>query len=107
MTGRNRFGRAVPSYALYYFPDLAVVREEGLMIRDRECPTCGSMEKFRLLNAEEKAAVREDKGARFFVGNLWRCPAVGCRTYFPAGRRHEHGLLPEKFRMEKEEAAGA
>ncbi|MCD9872326.1 hypothetical protein [Streptomyces guryensis] len=73
------------------------------MIRDRECPTCGSMQEFRRLHDDEKAAVRERKGARYFVDDLWRCTAVGCLTYFPAGRRHEHGLLPEKFR--KEEAA--
>jgi hypothetical protein len=103
VTGTNHFGRAVPSYALYYFPDLAVVREEGLMIRDRECPTCGSMQKFRQLDDAEKAAVREKNGARYFVNDLWRCTAVGCRTFFPAGRRHEHDLLPEKFG--KEEAA--
>ena len=61
------------------------------------------MQEFRKLHNDEKAAVREAKGVRFFVDDLWRCTAVGCLTYFPAGHLREHDLLPEKFR--KEEAA--
>ncbi|MGW2519210.1 hypothetical protein ACWC09_19780 [Streptomyces sp. NPDC001617] len=75
------------------------------MTRTRACPNCGSMQEFRKLHDDEKAAVREAKGARHFVDDLWRCTAAGCRTYFRAGHLHDRGLLPEKFGNEKEEAA--
>ncbi|MFG2552849.1 hypothetical protein [Streptomyces sp. NPDC048581] len=73
------------------------------MARSRACPNCGTMQEFQKLDGAEKAAVREKKGARHYVDDLWRCTAVGCLTYFPAGRLRDHDLLPEKFR--KEEAA--
>ncbi|MGW3092313.1 hypothetical protein ACWDCC_02595 [Streptomyces sp. NPDC001102] len=74
------------------------------MTRSRACPKCGGMQEFRKLDAGEKAAVREARGPRHFVDDLWRCTATGCRTYFRAGHLHDRGLLPEKFVNEKEES---
>ncbi|ANS65274.1 hypothetical protein SLINC_3050 [Streptomyces lincolnensis] len=71
---------------------------------ERECPTCRSRQTFRMLNEAEKAAVREDKGARHYVGNLWRCTAKGCLWYQPYLHTRGGGLLPEEFR-EKEATA--
>jgi hypothetical protein len=74
--------------------------------RTLHCPTCGGMEVFRPLNAEERAAVREErKDPRYYVDDLWRCTAKGCLTYYPHLRKRDRGLLPEKFR--EEEAAAA
>lgn len=69
------------------------------MIR-RWCPTCRSWQDFRQLNPDEKAAVREDKGPRHFVGNLWRCTAPGCLFYQTHLHARGGGFLPEKFREE-------
>ncbi|MFI1567993.1 hypothetical protein ACH4ZX_34090 [Streptomyces sp. NPDC020490] len=73
---------------------------------ERECPTCGSRQKFRRLDAAEKAAVREVKGPRHFVGDLWRCTAPRCLWYQPHLHRGGGGLLPERFRTEETDAAG-
>ncbi|MFI6564567.1 hypothetical protein [Streptomyces sp. NPDC050534] len=67
---------------------------------ERECPTCRSRQKFRPLDNAEKAAVREKKGPRFYVGNLWRCTAERCLWYQPYLNRGKGGLLPESFRKE-------
>ncbi len=67
---------------------------------ERECPTCRRRQKFRPLNPAERAAVREKKGARFFVGNLWRCTAKGCLWYQPHLNRGKGDLLPETFQDE-------
>ncbi|MGP2437361.1 hypothetical protein [Streptomyces sp. JW3] len=63
----------------------------------KACPTCGTMQDFRQLTGEEKAAVREEKGDRYYVGDLWRCGAAGCRWYQPFFRTSGGGLLPERF----------
>ncbi|MBY8345032.1 hypothetical protein LXH13_14700 [Streptomyces spinosirectus] len=68
---------------------------------ERECPTCRSRQRFRRLNAAEKAAVREKRGPRFFVGNLWRCTAEKCLWYQPYLNRGQGDLLPEGFRGEE------
>ena len=74
------------------------------MIR-RACRTCGTMQDFRKLNEEERAAVRaEKKDPRHYVDNLWRCTAQGCLWYQPYLHTNGGGLLPERF---KEEAATA
>jgi len=66
------------------------------------CPTCRTMQDFRPLNDEEKAAVRKDKGDdRYRVDNLWRCTAKGCLTYYRHLNKYDRGLLPERFREEK------
>ncbi|MFI6008774.1 hypothetical protein ACIBAG_08065 [Streptomyces sp. NPDC051243] len=63
-----------------------------------DCPKCGTMQVFRELNKEERAAVRaEMKNPRYYVDNLWRCTAKGCRTYFPQFHKAGYGLLPEEF----------
>ncbi|MCX5420829.1 hypothetical protein [Streptomyces sp. NBC_00078] len=64
---------------------------------ERECPTCRSRQRFRLLTNAEKAAVRKKKGPRFFVGNLWRCTAKGCLWYQPYLNRGGGERLPEEF----------
>lgn len=69
--------------------------------RKLACPTCGTMEEFRLLTDEERAAVREAKGERHRVDNLWRCTAKGCLSYYRHLNKHDGGLLPERFREEK------
>ena len=71
----------------------------------RMCPTCRSRQDFRRLDDAEKAAVREEKGDRHYVHDLWRCTADRCLTYYPHLRKRDRGLLPEKFR--EEEAAAA
>ncbi|KUO22027.1 hypothetical protein [Streptomyces dysideae] len=68
---------------------------------ERECLTCRSRQKFQKLNSDEKAAVRAEKGDRYYVDNLWRCTAVGCRWYQPYLHRGGGGLLPEEFRIEE------
>ncbi|MFI6852900.1 hypothetical protein [Streptomyces sp. NPDC050416] len=74
------------------------------MIR-RACRTCGTMQDFRKLNEEERAAVREEKkDPRHYVDNLWRCTVKGCLWYQPYLHTDGGGLLPERFR---EEAAPA
>ena len=55
-------------------------------------------ERFRLLTNAEKAAVREKKGPRFFVGNLWRCTAKGCLWYQPHLNRGKGERLPRGVR---------
>jgi hypothetical protein len=70
------------------------------MTRVRWCPTCRKNQEFRKLREDEKAAVREKKGGRHFVNDLWRCTATGCVTYFRAGHLSDHDALPEKFRAE-------
>ncbi|MFH0518163.1 hypothetical protein ACHBTE_13395 [Streptomyces sp. M41] len=72
--------------------------------RTLDCPTCGTMQAFRLLDPAEKAAVREKEGPGFYVGNLWRCTAKGCLTYYPQFHKAGHGRLPERF-AEEEAAA--
>ncbi|KOG32419.1 hypothetical protein [Streptomyces resistomycificus] len=64
---------------------------------ERECPTCRGRHRFRRLDRAEKAAVREEKGERHYVDNLWRCTAAGCRWYQPYLHTRGGGLLPEKF----------
>ncbi|WP_280876704.1 hypothetical protein [Streptomyces pseudovenezuelae] len=54
-----------------------------------------------MLNAAEKGAVREEKGARHYVGDLWRCTAKGCLWYQPVHHAKGGGQLPEKFREEE------
>lgn len=71
------------------------------------CPTCGGMQVFRPLNAEEKAAVRAEKGdPRHYVDWYWRCTVKGCLTYYRHLNMSDRGTLPERFR-EEETAAGA
>ncbi|MFF4354296.1 hypothetical protein [Streptomyces sp. NPDC001530] len=65
---------------------------------ERECPTCRSRQNFRKLNAQEKVAVRAEKGDRHFVDNLWRCTAKGCLWYQPYLHTRGGDCLPEKFR---------
>jgi len=67
---------------------------------ERECPTCRSRQMFRRLDDAEKAAVREKRGPRFFVGDLWRCTADKCLWYQPYLNRRKGDLLPESFRKE-------
>ncbi|MEU5316473.1 hypothetical protein AB0G67_07070 [Streptomyces sp. NPDC021056] len=69
--------------------------------RKLACPTCGTMEDFRLLTEAEKTAVREDKGAGYRVDNLWRCTAEGCLSYYRHLNKNDGGRLPDKFREEK------
>lgn len=69
--------------------------------RTLDCPTCRTMQVFRFLDDAEKAAVREKEGPRFFVGNLWRCTAKGCLTYYAQFHKAGYGLLPERFREEE------
>jgi hypothetical protein len=61
------------------------------------------MQEFRKLHDDERAAVREKKGDRYFVDDLWRCTAASCLTYYPAGRLGDHDVLPERFRGEQAE----
>ncbi|MEU0072368.1 hypothetical protein ABZ027_22890 [Streptomyces sp. NPDC006332] len=68
--------------------------------RTLDCPTCGTMQEFRGLTDEEKAAIRAEKGDRHPVDNLWRCTATGCLTYYRHLNKYDRGLLPEKFREE-------
>ncbi|WP_405872722.1 MULTISPECIES: hypothetical protein [unclassified Streptomyces] len=70
------------------------------MTISRMCPTCRSRQDFRQLNDAEKGAVREEKGDRHYVHDLWRCTADRCLTYFRYGNMSDRGLLPEKFRKE-------
>jgi hypothetical protein len=58
-----------------------------------------------MLDAGEKGAVREAKGARHYVGNLWRCTVKGCLWYQPVHHAKGGGQLPEKFREEKAAAS--
>ncbi|MET9392253.1 hypothetical protein ABZY20_17955 [Streptomyces sp. NPDC006624] len=70
-----------------------------------DCPNCGTMQVFRVLNRDEREAVRaERKDPRSYVDNLWRCTAPGCRTYYPQFHKGGHALLPERFG--EEPAAG-
>jgi hypothetical protein len=71
-----------------------------------DCPTCGTMQDFRPVNDEEKAAIREERGdPRHYVDWYWRCTAKGCLSYYRHLKKSDGGLLPEKFR-EEEAAAG-
>jgi len=70
------------------------------MIR-RWCPNCLGWQDFCLLNSAEQGAVREERGARHYVGDLWRCTVKGCVRYQPAYHARGGGDLPEKFREEK------
>ncbi|WSQ09247.1 hypothetical protein OG604_16520 [Streptomyces sp. NBC_01231] len=72
--------------------------------RTLDCPTCRSMQEFRLLNDEEKAAIRAEKGDGHHVDNLWRCTAKGCLTYYRHLKKSDRGRLPDRF---GEEAAAA
>ncbi|MFJ3665176.1 hypothetical protein ACIPSE_01850 [Streptomyces sp. NPDC090106] len=74
--------------------------------RSLDCPTCQGMQLFRLLNREEKAAVRAERGERLPVDNLWRCTAEGCLTYYPHLRKTRGLLLPERFRLTAGETGG-
>ena len=65
------------------------------------CPTCGTMQDFRLVNDEEKAAIRADKGDRYQVDNLWRCMAKGCLTYYRHLNKYDRGSLPARFGEEE------
>lgn len=58
-----------------------------------------------MMNGAEKAAVREEKGARHYVDDLWRCAVKGCVRYQPAYNAGGGGDLPEKFREEKAAAS--
>ncbi|GHG93249.1 hypothetical protein [Streptomyces lanatus] len=75
------------------------------MTRSRACPTCGTMQEFRKLDDDEKAAVRAKRGESHYVDDLWRCTAAGCLTYFRAGRLSDRDRLPESF-VKEEAAAG-
>jgi len=72
--------------------------------RTLDCPTCRTMQEFRLLTDEEKAAIRADKGDRHHVDNLWRCTAKGCLTYYRHLNKGDRGRLPDRFG--EEAAAG-
>ncbi|WP_406329987.1 hypothetical protein [Streptomyces sp. NBC_00203] len=69
--------------------------------RSLDCPTCGTMQDFRLLTDKEKAAIRSKKGDRHQVDNLWRCTAKGCLSYYRHLNKGDRGVLPEEFREEK------
>lgn len=69
--------------------------------RTLDCPNCRGMQEFRLLNGEEKAAIRAQKGDRHPVDNLWRCTAKGCLTYYRHLNKGDRDLLPERFREEE------
>ncbi|MFD4410054.1 hypothetical protein [Streptomyces sp. NPDC058475] len=69
--------------------------------RTLDCPTCGTMQVFRLLTDEEKAAIRSEKGDRHQVDNLWRCTAKGCLSYYRHLNKSDSDRLPEKFRDEE------
>ena len=77
------------------------------MTTSRMCPTCRSRQDVRKLNDAERAAVREEKGPRHYVHDLWRCTAKGCLWYQPYFRKGDGGVLPEKFREKKDEEAAA
>ncbi|MFI8187473.1 hypothetical protein ACIF8T_01455 [Streptomyces sp. NPDC085946] len=72
--------------------------------RTLSCPTCGTMQVFRPLDDEERAALRAEHGDRYYVDWYWRCTAQGCLSYYRHLRMSDGGLLPERFRAE--EAAG-
>ncbi|MBC9724470.1 hypothetical protein [Streptomyces sp. TRM68367] len=67
------------------------------------CPTCRAWHDFRKLDAEEKAAVREERGERHYVDDLWRCTAPGCLWYQPYLNK-AGGRLPERFREKPADA---
>lgn len=72
-----------------------------MVVRRKWCPNCRGMQDFRKMVAAEKAAVREEKGPRHFVHDLWRCDVKGCVWYQPWFSTRGGGDLPEKFREEK------
>ncbi|MGW3290854.1 hypothetical protein ACWDR3_40090 [Streptomyces sp. NPDC001002] len=71
----------------------------------RWCRNCLGWQDFQMMNGAEKAAVREEKGARHYVDDLWRCAVKGCVRYQPAYNAGGGGDLPEKFREEKAAAS--
>lgn len=67
------------------------------MTKYLDCPTCGGMHDFRLLNHAEKAAVRATTEITY-VHDLWRCTVPGCVRFQRWDKKSEGGLLPEEFR---------
>ncbi|MFC9959864.1 hypothetical protein [Streptomyces sp. JHA19] len=67
-----------------------------MFFRDKNCPTCGSMQTFRRLDPKEGSAVREKHP---YTADLWRCTAEGCRWYQPWHKQGGGGLLPEELKI--------